>query len=383
MKTILIITTTTRGTIARVSYNLYHALKSSNQYRVIVFSVDGGDYFPYAKEDVFSCHARGMFRLFHIIRGIRSVKKRECVDLTISTLLAFNFYNLLSGIGEKRIGIFHAPTEQMKKTLGFLYYIFGVVTVKLCSLKFQELWAVAEGVKSSLSRDAFYPEKIHVAYNVHPIEFIREQGRKQCDLHLPDDYFISVGAIFEIKGVDRLLRAFSLFKTQFGSDTKLVICGKTWTDDFALQLESLIDKLSLSNEVILLGYQDNPYPYIAKSRALISSSYQEGLPGAIIESLILHRPVIATNSSAGVWEIFSEFSNYNPLLSSNFECEDGIITPNKETVCNMERLEPTKDDNFLSLAMLRVCNHNFSPSFHFISNLNGDNVLTRIKAVLN
>ena len=68
--------------------------------------------------------------------------------------------------------------------------------------------------------------------------------------------------------------------------------------------------------------------YIKQASALISSSYSEGLPGVIIESLILGTPVITTNSSKGIWEIFSCSNEYQKDLSTNYVTDSGIITPN-------------------------------------------------------
>jgi len=66
-----------------------------------------------------------------------------------------------------------------------------------------------------------------------------------------------------------------------------------------LKLEQLIKKYGLVNDVIITGMQDNPYPYIAGCDIYVQPSYEEAHPLAIIEALILCRPVVTTATVGG------------------------------------------------------------------------------------
>lgn len=61
------------------------------------------------------------------------------------------------------------------------------------------------------------------------------------------------------------------------------------------QLESLIEKFNLKDYVILLGFRDNPYPYIKASDIYVQTSSFEGLGRTLIEASILCKPVVTTN----------------------------------------------------------------------------------------
>lgn len=67
-------------------------------------------------------------------------------------------------------------------------------------------------------------------------------------------------------------------------------------------LEAEVKNMQLEGQVLFLGYQSNPLPYINQANALIFSSFSEGLPMALLESAALKTAIIATDI-AGVREI--------------------------------------------------------------------------------
>jgi glycosyltransferase involved in cell wall biosynthesis len=68
-------------------------------------------------------------------------------------------------------------------------------------------------------------------------------------------------------------------------------------------LRKLINSLSLSDNVTLEGYQENPYMYFSNADLFVLSSRYEGLPNAMLESLACGTPVVAFNCPGGIDEI--------------------------------------------------------------------------------
>lgn len=60
-------------------------------------------------------------------------------------------------------------------------------------------------------------------------------------------------------------------------------------------IEEEISKFGLQQQVILLGFKENPYPYMAKADVYVQTSSFEGFGMTIAEAKILHRPVVSTN----------------------------------------------------------------------------------------
>ena len=59
--------------------------------------------------------------------------------------------------------------------------------------------------------------------------------------------------------------------------------------------KNLISKYKKNSKINFLGHKENVNKYISKSDCIVLPSYREGLPRVILESLLLERPVIATN----------------------------------------------------------------------------------------
>ena len=60
-------------------------------------------------------------------------------------------------------------------------------------------------------------------------------------------------------------------------------------------LQDLIWRYDLQNQVNLPGLKDNPYPYVRASKIFVQSSRYEGKSIAVDEAKILAKPIILTN----------------------------------------------------------------------------------------
>jgi glycosyltransferase involved in cell wall biosynthesis len=60
-------------------------------------------------------------------------------------------------------------------------------------------------------------------------------------------------------------------------------------------LETYIEQNDLSENVRILGFVENPYPYMKNSVATVLTSLSEGFSLALVESVILNTPILSTN----------------------------------------------------------------------------------------
>lgn len=125
-----------------------------------------------------------------------------------------------------------------------------------------------------------------------------------------------------------------------GYNFKMQFLGKGNLED---KMKEKINNLNLEKYVEILGYKDNPYPYIKNCYMVIGCSKSEGFPTIFIESLAFGKPFVSTNVG-GVKEI-----------SNNERC--GLIANNlKEFVSNIELLLKDKEkyDEFRNNATKHV-----------------------------
>lgn len=141
------------------------------------------------------------------------------------------------------------------------------------------------------------------------------------------------------------------------------------------QLLKEAESLRVKDRTHFLGKKNNPYPYFNAAKALISSSYSEGLPGVIIEALALRKPVVTTNSSMGVWEIFSCLDDYNQRLTGIYETPYGVISSN---LSHLNQAEFLTDILNLSQGIEIVFNRPEITDFEFENKVNGQTIIQQL-----
>ena len=110
---------------------------------------------------------------------------------------------------------------------------------------------------------------------------------------------ISVGRFDWQKGYDLLIRSFKNVRESY-PDAILIIIAE---GELRFELEKLLEEFNLERFVFLPGLIENPYPYMVSSDIFVSSSRYEGFSNAILESLALGIPVVATDCPSGVREL--------------------------------------------------------------------------------
>jgi glycosyltransferase involved in cell wall biosynthesis len=111
---------------------------------------------------------------------------------------------------------------------------------------------------------------------------------------LPSKWLLYAGRLNQQKNPILLLRAFKRVRDD-------VCCGLVIAGDGPLrhEVDVAIAALDLSEDVILLGWVDNPYPLMSGATAFVLSSDYEGSANALLEAMALGCPVIATDSPGG------------------------------------------------------------------------------------
>jgi glycosyltransferase involved in cell wall biosynthesis len=170
--------------------------------------------------------------------------------------------------------------------------------------KASHIIAVSQKVKDDIIRIFnVYPGKIDVIHlGINPIfkriidEDVLAQIRKKYEI--PEKYILFVGNIEPKKNLERLILAYSQLKGKKGIKHKLVIVGKKgWKYEATLQL---IDKLKISEEIILTGYvveKDLPAIYSMADMFVFPSIY-EGFGIPPLEAMACGTPVIVSNTGA-------------------------------------------------------------------------------------
>ena len=163
--------------------------------------------------------------------------------------------------------------------------------------------AVSQGVAEDLARmTGLSLERIKVIYNPVVTPKLLESVKQPVDhpWFAPGEppVILGVGKLEKQKDFPNLIRAFAQVRQV--RPARLMILG--WGPDRP-ELEALVQELNLEDDVVLAGYVENPYAYMAKAAVFVLSSAWEGLPTVLIEAMAVGIPVVSTDCKSGPSEI--------------------------------------------------------------------------------
>ena len=152
-------------------------------------------------------------------------------------------------------------------------------------------------------------------HNTVDSEKIQRLSKEAIDLNFDDTEIkiCAVGKLLKNKGFDRLVHIQKLLKEK-GYRSHFYFIGE---GSLRAEIESYCLKHGLESTVTLLGFLNNPFPYMRRCDLFVCASLQEGYSTATTEALILGLPVLTTNVS-GMSEMLGNNNDY------------GIITENSE-----------------------------------------------------
>ena len=155
-------------------------------------------------------------------------------------------------------------------------------------------------------------EKVRTIYNPVVTENLKQQAREPVDhpwfREGAPPVVLGAGRLEKQKDFETLIRAFSRIRKS--TTARLVILGKGSRKS---QLEELAHALEVRDDVLLPGFVDNPFKYMARAGVFALSSRFEGLPGVLIQAMATGCPVVSTDCPSGPREILEE-GRYGPLV---------------------------------------------------------------------
>ncbi len=279
----------------------------------------------YASRNIFKLIAGFILKTVCLVRSIRKNRPDILFSLISSTNVTVTLAKLLSGVKCKLV-----VSEHTHPSVNLCNEIYGGITkylVKKLYPKADRVIAVSDGIRRDLVKDFHTPEtKIDVIYNPVDIEEIKMLSGEKVEhpwFNDPIPLIVTVGRLTRQKGYPYLLRAFSIVRES--RNCRLIFIGE---GEDRKKLEAMSEELGIKADTDFLGFQQNPFKYMAKASVFVLSSLFEGFGNVIVEAMALGLPVISTDCLSGPSEIIEDKKN-------------GILVP-------------VKDEKALALAILHV-----------------------------
>ena len=221
---------------------------------------------------------------------LRLLKKRQPDFLIVHLLTSLPLFLLL---------IFNFKTKFILRISGLpRLNFFRKILWKLISKKiFLVTCPSNETLEYIKSTNIFEKKIVNLLYDpIINVSVIHNNLKEKIDnMNLKKNYFISIGRLTKQKNHILLIKLFEI-KLKEKKNLFLYILGD---GEEKLNILKEIKKLHLENNIFLLGYIKNVYPYIAGAIAVISPSLWED-PGAVmIESGFCNKVVISSDCISG------------------------------------------------------------------------------------
>lgn len=256
-------------------------------------------------------HKKRPFDFFRLIYKLAKIIRQEEPDCVISFLTYPNIVFLLAkilGRYKGRVFISERNNPDISISNQNRPRLFHFLVRKLYPLS-NCVISLSKGVAERLDKGFSIPkEKIRVIYNSVDIQKVKTKAKElpSCQWYKEAGIPIIVagGRLTKQKGYSDLLRAFATVRQK--SPCRLVILGEGQEQQ---ALKKLAANLDISNDVAFLGFQENPFSFMAHSNIFVLSSHWEGFGNVIIEAMACGVPVISTNCPYGPSEIITDGVN--------------------------------------------------------------------------
>lgn len=194
---------------------------------------------------------------------------------------------------------------------------------------FDQVVCVSEDVrKAYVKLFGTKPESV-VLYNVIDEDEIFHKSEEALPIEQDNSVknLLAVGRLSRQKGYDQLIEACAKLKSD-GYHFQLRILGEGPERE---KLEGLIQRFQLEHIVELVGFVENPYPYMKVADCIVCSSRYEGLSTVVIEGLILGK-IIVTTPCSGMKELLGK-SEYGIIAEDG---ENGLYNSLKKIMDSKE-----------------------------------------------
>ncbi len=259
---------------------------------------------------------------------LKKIIKSEKPDYVISFGLPANFMNILSSwffSNRKSKTIVRVDNFYSSLVHGFKGKIYKFLIKVLFNKAHIIIDVSKESAEDLVANFGVKKEKIKVIYN--PLNL--KEIERLAEIPLEDNYkeifqspvIINMGRMSRQKGQKHLIESFSGVKSKI-KDAKLVILGQ---GELEGSLKDLSKKMGLEKDIYFLGWQKNPFKFLANSKIFVLSSLWEGLPYVLLEAMACGLPIVSFDCKSGPREILAPNTDFSYQTKNIEYAEYGVL----------------------------------------------------------
>lgn len=222
--------------------------------------------------------------------------------------------------------------------------------------KFDKVMCVSKSLMNNFAKA--YPElsdKVDYCYNFMLYDLMKAKGLEEQIVPYPKDKFICFSAC-RLTEEKALLRAIEAISDVMKEHDEVVwyIAGD---GPERSNIENAIKYYGLEKQIVLIGNQSNPYPYMKNADLVLNVSYHEAAPMVFFESKAMGTPIFATrtasaeellddkvnsficeNSKEGIREQFAWVVNNKQFVDNARKQLENYCASNEESLMKIKEL---------------------------------------------
>tara|TARA_Y100000310_G_C20557724_1_gene751448 strand:- start:28 stop:1179 length:1152 start_codon:yes stop_codon:yes gene_type:complete len=260
--------------------------------------------------------------LFFRVWRFKKIVAKEAPDAVISAGASANIVSLLAcpKLSVARVDNFVSVSRK-----GLRGLFFRVALRKLFP-RAKSVIAVSQAIKDDLvATYNLSPQLVKVIPNPVDTEKIVQRAKEpllpEHQQIFTDNTVITMGRLVPQKASLSLVRAFSTAQKEI-PDAQLVFLGE---GPLREQVEKEIERLGIGKNVHLLGWQENPFQFLAQAKLFALSSLWEGLPDVLLEALAVGLPIVSTDCRSGPREILAPTTAIANQTTGIEKAEYGVL----------------------------------------------------------
>lgn len=263
-------------------------------------------------------------------------------DVVVSHMDGANWVNALSSSTAGKVLVVHGSVVHDRNQRGWRQWLRTRVVIPALYNRAEVTVAVSEGIRRELVELGVQgAEAIPNFFDVPAIQEAAtvELSPEATGLFDANDVLVSSGRLSAPKNQLELLRLYAAVKAR-RAGVRLAILGDGERRD---ELLAACDAMGLRTrhpwahpqsadaseaDVWFLGYQKNPFAFLARSRLFLFPSLWEGFPLALCEAMACGVPVLSADCPTGPREILAPHTDPTPLKATTAEFNDaGVLLP--------------------------------------------------------
>jgi len=296
------------GGAERMMLYLVRGLDRSRWDITLALGLKRGPYLPLVPSDIEFLElgrARGRGAVLDIARLLRAGRYDLCFSM-----VSMNFAAVLARVvahdrarlvlGARNHYSRSLPAEASAARLKML-------AVRVLYPRAEMIIGVSEGVADDLVANFGLPRaKVRAIHNPIDLERVRAEAAAPLDdpWFAPDSgipVLLAVGKLQPAKGYPDLIDAFR--KVRAIRPARLAILGQGPDRE---ALEGRVARAGLQDDVRFLGFDANPYRWMARATLFVHTAHWEGFPNVLVEAMACGLPVVSTDCPSGPREIITD-----------------------------------------------------------------------------